>query len=509
MPLNASEQHELLQILSDLGKLTLRLEDLLARSSVDGDGGNRTKSLDVGRSVASADPAGSDYWNLGNSTEFGIARRYISGPRTGLPTTRDLPRARGIDVVPAAARAFGPINPGPPADRAIKIGDVTGPGLTDRFGMAATDLGVLTQTPSGRIMAIFGDTFRDAMVGSADWRATVGLISDTKNLDEGIVWAEAAGPNRSYANQLWNYPHLPCPGGASTVLPSDVMTIDGTIYLHTSAHFPFGNVTFTEIWKSVDEGRTWQRHGPRWEDPHLHGGLAQLWTWALSDDGLVYIMSTGFHVDRDQPVILQRVPADRIDDPRAYQGWGFGPGGWAWGNEPTPVLDGKYGELCLRRIDGQWVLVAFNAGEYRLDVLIFEDITSNLYDALAFSPIHGGAWGQERDDLVAQLYGPSIIPGSRPGSGFHIFLSQWQNPGVWPYHVMQFKIPMPGVPRSRSLGPKGGIAPRSAPAPKKAPARKAPPPKKARAKKGSVKKVPAKKRATTESSPREVAAKGR
>jgi hypothetical protein len=49
---------------------------------------------------------------------------------------------------------------------------------------------------------------------------------------------------------------------------------------------------------------------------------------------------------------------------------------------------------------------------------------------------------QESDDAVAQLYGPSILPGSRVGGGFHIFLSQWQNPGVWPYHVMQFKIPM-------------------------------------------------------------------
>jgi Domain of unknown function (DUF4185) len=155
------------------------------------------------------------------------------------------------------------------------------------------------------------------------------------------------------------------------------------------------------------------------------------------------------------------------------------------------VLDGGYGELCLRRIDGQWVLVAFNAGEYRLDVRVFEDITSNLYDAITFSPIHGGDWGQERDDSVAQLYGPSIIPGSRPGSGFHILLSQWRNPGSWPYHAMQFKIPMPGVGGPRDLEPTGGTAPRKAPT-KTAP-RKAPPAKKVPAKKVPAKKVPAKK----------------
>jgi D-arabinan endo alpha-(1,5)-arabinofuranosidase len=110
------------------------------------------------------------------------------------------------------------------------------------------------------------------------------------------------------------------------------MTIGNTMYLHASAHFPFGFVGFTEIWKSVDEGRSWQMYGPRW-DAGLHGGLAQLWTWAPGDDGFVYIMSTGFRRERNQPIILRRVPADRLGEPGAYQGWGFGPGGWAWGNE--------------------------------------------------------------------------------------------------------------------------------------------------------------------------------
>jgi hypothetical protein len=114
------------------------------------------------------------------------------------------------------------------------------------------------------------------------------------------------------------------------------------------------------------------------------------------------------------------------------------------------------------------VLVAFNSRDYRLDVRVFGDITSNLYDAITFTPIHGADWGAERDDSVAQLYGPSIIPGSRPGSGFHILLSQWRSPGNWPYHVMQFKIPMPGA-RTRGLGSEGG--PSAERSPRKAPPR--------------------------------------
>lgn len=520
MALTVSEQSELLALLRDLAPRTRRLEELLARAGgtvADGGGGAAPGGV---RSLDAAAPAAAGYWDLNYRGGYGATRSidpappsepsvhrlrgtYISGRRTPAATAKDLPRTRGLDAPAEGLRVLDAINPGPPVDRAVKIGDVTGPQLTDRFSMAATDLGVMTRTPSGRIIAIFGDTFRDAWVGSPDWRATVGLISDTKNLDEGIVWTEAAGRNRNYAAQLWDYPHLPCPGGASTVLPSDIMTIGNTMYLHTSAHFPFGNVTFAEIWKSTDEGRTWVWASPRL-DTNLHGGLAQLWTWDVGDDGFVYIMSTGFRRERNQPIILRRVPVDRIGDPGAYQGWGFGPGGWGWGNEPTPVLDGGYGELCLRRIDGQWVLVAFNARDYRLDVRVFSDITSNLYDAITFSPIVGGDWGMERDDSVAQLYGPSIIPGSRPGSGFHIFLSQWRVPpdNSWPYHVMQFKIPMPSVGGPRDLGPAGprDVGPAGPPA-KKVPATKAP------AKKVPAKKVPAKKAPVKKAAPAKAPAK--
>ena len=157
--------------------------------------------------------------------------------------------------------------------------------------MAATDLGVMARTPSGRILAVFGDTFRQPRVGGDDWRAPVALFSDTKNLDDGIVWSEAAGGDRSYARQLWPYDHHG-PAGESTVLPSDVITIGDAMYLHASAHFPFGNVGFSEIWKSTDDGHSWFRVGPRW-DARLHRGLAQLWTWDLGDDGWASAVRNG------------------------------------------------------------------------------------------------------------------------------------------------------------------------------------------------------------------------
>ena len=314
--------------------------------------------------------------------------------------------------------------------------------------MAATDLGVMARTPSGRILAIFGDTFRGPRVGAGDWRAPVGLFSDTKKLDDGIVWSQPAGGVPGYAAQLWDYQHdNPM---FSTVLPSDVITVGDTMYVHVIVNKGLGNVVWTEIWKSTDDGRTWQHTGAKF-DARLHNGLAQLWTWDVCEDGWVYVMSTGFQ--RDKPVILRRVPRDEIADPRAYVGWGVKDNVWAWGNEPTPVLEaagahGKFGESCLRRIQGQWVLVAFDTSDvegYDIGVRVFTNITDNLCAVPKSTPIRGTGWGHEGDDAVAQLYGPSIVPGSTLDRGFHILLSQWKTEGPdagWPYRVMQFKIPV-------------------------------------------------------------------
>jgi Domain of unknown function (DUF4185) len=108
---------------------------------------------------------------------------------------------------------------------------------------------------------------------------------------------------------------------------------------------------------------------------------------------------------------MRRVPAERFADPGAYEGWGFDAGGWAWRNEPTPVLEGGFGEMCLRRIQNQWVLVVFDNFGHDLDVRVFPDMTSNLYAVPTGTPIHGTDWFHEGDEAVAQLCGRSIVPG--------------------------------------------------------------------------------------------------
>ncbi|MGV9455031.1 DUF4185 domain-containing protein [Streptomyces sp. NPDC003635] len=314
-----------------------------------------------------------------------------------------------------------------------KVADLTGPGLTTRFRMEATDLGVPARTPDGRLLFVFGDTFEEGRVGGGWWRSPVALYGRFDGPDRPVAWTGAVGGRQ--ARQLWPYAHDN--PEYSTVLPSDVITLGDCMYLHAMVNKGLGNVVRTEIWRSDDSGATWFPTGAVFA-PDLHGGMFQLLTWALGDDGHVYVLSTGFQ--RNKPVILHRVRPDRLTEPGAYEPWGRGPdGSWAWGNPPSPVLDGTFGELCLRLLDGRWILTWFNQGDYRIEGLVTEHPTADLRTAHRRTLLWGTSWGREDDTHVAQLYGGYVIPGSTLDD-LHLSVSQWNTQAGWPYRVMQFRV---------------------------------------------------------------------
>ncbi len=57
-----------------------------------------------------------------------------------------------------------------------KLADITGPGITDRWGVTCTDLGASIVAPNGTLVSVFGDTFSGNRVGQGDWRSPVILI---------------------------------------------------------------------------------------------------------------------------------------------------------------------------------------------------------------------------------------------------------------------------------------------------------------------------------------------
>ena len=332
------------------------------------------------------------------------------------------------------------VDPNPQYDRPriTRLATLTGPGITTRFRMDATDLGAPAVTPDGRILLIFGDTFEGPKVGSGWWRSPVGLFADPdRALKHGLEWTSAVGGET--AEQLVEYTHDSDP--VSTILPGDVLTIGDTMYLWTMVNHGFGTVASTEIWTSTDSGETWERTAEMFAGDHLDG-LSQQCTWALNPaDDHVYLLTTGFQ--RDKGAILQRVPAASILDPGAYETWGATGEGeaqqWAWGNPPTPVLGGRVGEMCLRLVEDTWTLTWFNAGLYRVDVLFADAPTQLTEPLLTETLLWGCEWGQEDDERVAQLYGPFVLPGSTLDD-LHLVCSQWHTGPDWPYHVQQYRV---------------------------------------------------------------------
>lgn len=313
-----------------------------------------------------------------------------------------------------------------------KIKDLTGPGTSAKaFGVGGTDLGIPVRQPNGKIAYIFGDTFDNDSVGGPGWRSPVLLRSEPGNLNAGITFNGAAGG--TYAKQLFDYAHDTAEW--STWLPSDAITIGSRMYLHYTVNKGLGNVRWSQIAYSDDNGENWTISDARF-DGGEDGGLRQLWTWERGLDGFVYVMSTKF-ITRDRGIIMYRVPDDKILDRNAYVPWGFRDGQWGWGNPATPILEGKAGELCLRRVENKWVLSWFNAGEYNITIKVFDSPTSNLYTAKTYQPIKGGAWGAENDTTVAQLYGGYIHPDSTLRD-LHLIISQWNTSTGSPYRSMQF-----------------------------------------------------------------------
>lgn len=331
-----------------------------------------------------------------------------------------------------------------------KVADLTGPGLTDRFGVTCTDLGASVIAPNGKLVSVFGDTFSGRRVGRGDWRSPVVLIG-TGDADHEIVYERAGGPDPDYARQLWPYVHDDAGfgwrrSGISTVIPSDLLRVDDSIYLHAIVNRGFGNVSWTEIWRSDDSGVSWTQLGEQAKFPaDLHGGHAQCWSWDFNpDDGWVYVMATGFQ--RDKGIILMRVRPGQIGRRSRYSSWGFTGQRWEWGQRATPITPAaeRWGELSFRRMaPGKWILGGFFACQYALGYRVVDSPVANMHTTPVQTPITGSSWRDENHGSckVAQLYGGYVLPGSRLDiqGGVGLIVSQWHTDSGWPYRAMQFK----------------------------------------------------------------------
>jgi hypothetical protein len=331
-----------------------------------------------------------------------------------------------------------------------KLADLTGPGITDHWGVTATDLGASVIAPNGKLVSVFGDTFSGRKVGEGEWRSPVVLIG-TGDAVTPIRYERAGGPDPDFAQQLWFYIHDDkrtgwAQGGISTVLPSDLLCVGDALYLHAIVNREYPNVIWSELWRSLDSGISWQHMGERAKfAASLHNGHAQCWSWDFDpDDGWVYVVSTGFQ--RDKGIILRRVRPEHIGDRSRYTGWGWANGRWAWDNEPTVITPAgeRWGELSMRRLGrGKWVLGGFLASSNALGYRVIASPVANLHQTRVQLPVVASSWNDEDHSRsrVAQLYGGYVLPGAQLDTlgGAGLVVSQWNTTMHFPYKAMQFR----------------------------------------------------------------------
>lgn len=345
----------------------------------------------------------------------GVAAAGLGAAAAGLPTgAAPAQAAPGIPTVSGGLVV-------------TQLGPVTGTGLTSQWQMAATDLGVSARTPDGRILTIFGDTFRDR-VGGADWRSPVGLYTryEANRAPWSTVrWDSAVGGG--YARQLLPYDHVPARFGNFTILPADIITLGGTMYLWVMLNEGLHHVSSTEIYSSSDNGSSWRVHTMFRGD--RMGGDSQYATWAYNHaDDHVYLVTSRF--DRsERGIYLQRVFGGSITDPGAYQTWGYRDGRWGWGNPATPIATGRFSEFQLRCLPGnKWVFTWQDDSNATIKVASLPNGPySNFFEAVRTGRTiirNAPRSSDGQGNLITAPYGPAILPGSTRES-MHLFVSQW------------------------------------------------------------------------------------
>ena len=312
---------------------------------------------------------------------------------------------------------------------------VTGVGITTRVAMEAADLGIMRwDRQRGAIAAMFGDNFEFWRM-QGEWQSPSIVMYDTEFNVLGIPTVTGI-VSEGRRRQLWDYPH----GNPdySTILPCDFIHVGDFWYVAAMVCQGLGNEKRTVFWRSRNL-ITWEKTNPYISLKHRddngnfigHPGNVMLTFDQLGD--WIYIFGTN-GLARDRPVWLWRSPANNFPQGE-WQPWGYNNmSGWDWGtpNEDSPVLPGRYGELCFRVIQGQCVLSFFDVNEYCCSVLTVPTPTDDWTTANRTDYAHGGDF--------PQLYGGYLCPGSvlnKPG-GMKFFVSQWNTSNNDPYHVLAF-----------------------------------------------------------------------
>lgn len=297
-----------------------------------------------------------------------------------------------------------------------------------RWGVAATDLGIPYDMHNGQVGYLFGDTVSTMWVQEAkDLRSPVMLLSGIHpGEDGGIFFESAAGVDGDgLAPRLfYNGDHGDDGTGTweFTVLPNDGISFPETgehIISYTSI------MNFTTSWTPnyaglaySTDGNSFSRLPTKWLNNDNNTDPFQMWTMQRDGDW-VYVFTVRC-ARQYGPMMLQRVPWDKMTDKTEYQGWGWNGEDWGWQRPCSPILDGYFGEPSVRRLqDGTWAMVYLNASTS----------TPHIVSRTARGPT--GPWSEETVQVnqagdESLLYGGFIHPWSTSERNqLYLMVSNW------------------------------------------------------------------------------------
>ncbi|MET3943424.1 DUF4185 domain-containing protein [Corynebacterium mucifaciens] len=304
--------------------------------------------------------------------------------------------------------------------------DVLGP-YSAHTGFRSGDLGAMAPINNdGEFAMIFGDSFRGDF--GDGWMSPVGVVASMS--DDGFLTVDRPIDGTSQVNSMMSYDRV----NSKTLIPSDVINIDGVLYMHGTWHEPFGTVTSAQVWRSYDQGKTWKAIGRI--PGNDHNGMTQLLSWDKGPDGYVYAVSTKF--GRDSPVYMFRFKPEHIATPGNWESYSS----QGWGTDAEPILAEKVkaGELNLRYIDGHWVLVMFNLATEAVEVRISDKLETDWEQVSVATIAKNGPWADPQTPMNwSQPYGGYIVPGSHLDN-MDVVISQWNTGDNSRYMSTQFNV---------------------------------------------------------------------
>lgn len=200
------------------------------------------------------------------------------------------------------------------------------PDSTDH-GVPRTDLSIMGMTPDGRLFTIQGDT--------ANTMGRSGGPGDPRRPDDeggrnNIIFWKMDDHGKWVVDEVVKqpFPAAQYPKGVDgdiSTIPTSTFNVGDTMYASVMNVKNWDNNTWetrsSTLFKSVDNGRTWQPIGPTFSNlGEGHNQPFQVQSFAPKDDGYVYMYGTQDGRSNDG-MHVARVPAGSIGDVHKYEYW--------------------------------------------------------------------------------------------------------------------------------------------------------------------------------------------